>query len=158
MTPAKSLVAAAITLALSSALPSAAESFASSAASASLTASVGSVSTSFGKSSDSSTKTTAAANGDYQIVAIVAAPDQPGTLRLTLQALADGTPDSAFFLYLPHAVAERAQLAQGSTVTARARPYGTEFSQRTDANVNAAFFLVLADDTYRELKARAVQL
>ncbi len=158
MTPAKTLVAAAITAALASALPATAESFASSAASASLTASVGSVSTSFGKSSDSSTKTTAAANGDYQIVAMAAAPERPGTLRLTLQAVADGAADSEFLLYLPQAVAERAQLAQGGTVTARARPYGTEFTQRTDAQVNSAFFLVLADDWYRELQARAVQL
>lgn len=158
MTPAKTLVAAAITAALASALPATAESFASSAASASLTASVGSVSTSFGKSSESSTKTTAAANGDYQIVAMAAAPERPGTLRLTLQAVADGAADSEFFLYLPQAVAERAQLAEGGTVTARARPYGTEFTQRTDAQVNSAFFLVLADDWYRELQARAVQL
>jgi hypothetical protein len=157
MTPAKTFVAAALTAAFSSALPAAAESFASSASSASITASVGSVSTSFGKSSDSATKT-ATAQGDYQIVAIAAAPERPGTLRLTLQASADGNADSEFFLYLPQAVAERAQLAQGGTVTARARSYGTEFTQRTDANPNTAFFLVLADETYRELQARAVQL
>ena len=158
MTHPKTIVAAAIGLALSSALPAAAESFASSASSASITASVGSVSTSFGKSSDSSTKTTAAADGDYQIVAIAAAPERPGTLRLTLQALADGAADSEFFLYLPQAVAERAQLAEGGTVTARSRPYGTEFTQRSGTQVNTAFFLVLADETHRELQARAVQL
>ena len=158
MTRAKTLLTAAITAALFNALPAAAESFASSASSASITASVGSVSTSFGTSSDSSTKTTAAANGDYQIVAIASAPERPGTLRLTLQGMADGAADNALFLYLPQAVAERAQLAQGGTVTARARPYGTEFTQRTDAHVNNAFFLVLADEWYRELQARAVQL
>ena len=160
MTPAKTLVAIsiALTAALSSALPAAAESFASSASSASITASVGSVSTSFGKSSDSSTKTTAAAEGDYQIVAIAAALERPGVMRLTLQALTEATAEREFYLYLPQAVAERAQLAQGGTVTARARAYGTEFTQRSDASVNTAFFLVLADETYRELQARAVQL
>lgn len=157
MTPAKTLAAAALSAVLSTTLPVAADSFASSASSASITASVGSVSTSFGKSSDSATKT-AAAEGDYQIVAIAAAPERPGTLRLTLQARAEGKDDSEFFLYLPQAVAERAQLAQGGTVTARSRPYGTEFTQRTDSQANSAFFLVLADDTYRELQARAVQL
>ena len=157
MTPAKTVVAAALTVALSCALPVAAESFASSASSASITASVGSVSTSFGKSSDSATKT-AAADGDYLIVAIDAAAERPGTLRLTLQARADHSADSEFYLYLPQAVAERAQLAQGGTVTARARPYGTEFTQRTETQANRAFFLVLADETYRELQARAVQL
>ena len=156
MTPAKTVVAAALTVALSCALPVAAESFASSASSASITASVGSVSTSFGKSSDSATKTAAA--GDYLIVAIDAAAERPGTLRLTLQARADHSADSEFYLYLPQAVAERAQLAQGGTVTARARPYGTEFTQRTETQANRAFFLVLADETYRELQARAVQL
>jgi hypothetical protein len=158
MTPAKTLVVVAVAAALSSVLPAAADSFASSASSASITASVGSVSTSFGKSSDSATKTAAAADGDYVIAAIAAAPERPGTLRLTLQAQTDKSADREFYLYLPQTVAERAQLAQGGTVTARARIYGTEFAQRSASHENTAFFLVLADETYRELQARAVQL
>ena len=85
-------------------------------------------------------------------------PKEVETLPTEAVMLAEGTADSEFFLYLPQAVAERAQLSQGGTVTARARAYGTEFTQRSDASVNTAFFLVLADETYRELQARAVQL
>ena len=40
-------------------------------------------------------------------------------------------------------------------MTARSRPYGTEFAY---GPAHQAFFLVLADDWYRELQANAVQL
>jgi len=138
--------------------PALAASSASSASSESITTSVGSVSTSFGKSSDSSSKTTTAARGDYRIVALAAAPDRQGMLRVKLQALAEGNPDAEFYLYLPQAVAEQARLAEGGIVTARARPYGTEFAYGADGNERQAFYLVLADDWYRDLQTRAVQL
>jgi len=158
MSLAKTLFATAVSIALSSAGPAIAEGSASSASSASITASVGSVSASFGKSSDSSTKATPVANGDYRIIDMAAAPERQGTVRLTLQAVADTGADSAFFLYLPQAVAEQTRLAQGGIVTAQQRPYGTEFAHRTNGPARQAFFLVLADDWYRELQTRPVQL
>lgn len=151
------LLCAAALIALAGAAPALADSLASSASSAS-SESVGSVSTSFGKSSDSSTKTTTAAVGDYKIVALAAAPDRQGMLRVKLQALAENNADAEFFLYLPQAVAEQAQLAEGGIVSARQRPYGTEFAYGAQDNEGQAFFLVLADDWYRELQSRAVQL
>ncbi len=101
MTRTPSLLSAAVLMALASAVPALAASSASSASSDSITASVGSVSTSFGKSSDSSSATTTAANGDYKIVALAAAPDRQGTLRVKLQALAEGSAEAEFTLYLP---------------------------------------------------------
>jgi hypothetical protein len=151
------LLCAAALIALAGAAPALADSLASSASSAS-SESVGSVSTSFGKSSDSSTKTTTAAVGDYKIVALAAAPDRQGMLRVKLQALAENNADAEFFLYLPQAVAEQARLAEGGIVSARQRPYGTEFAYGAQGNEGQAFFLVLADDWYRELQSRAVQL
>jgi len=158
MTPAKTLLAAAVSIALSSAWPAMAASSASSASSEGSSASVGSVSTSFGKSSDSSSTTTTAATGDYKIVALAAAPDRPGMLRVKLQAVAEGSADAEFYLYLPQAAAEQARLAEGGIVSARQRPYGTEFAYGAEGNDRQAFFLVLADDWYRELQTRAVQL
>jgi hypothetical protein len=157
MTRIPSSLCAAALIALAGAAPALADSLASSASSAS-SESVGSVSTSFGKSSDSSTKTTTAAVGDYKIVALAAAPDRQGMLRVKLQALAENNADAEFFLYLPQAVAEQARLAEGGIVSARQRPYGTEFAYGAQGNEGQAFFLVLADDWYRELQSRAVQL
>jgi len=142
---------AAATLSLAAALPALAASSASSAASDSLATSVGSVSGSLGNSSNSSSKTTTADQGDYKIIDIAAAPERPGMVRLTLQATADA--GTEFLLFLPQTVAERARLAQGGVVTARTRPYGTEFAVGA-----AAFFLVLTDNWYRELQTTAVQL
>lgn len=158
MTRTPSLLCAAALLALTGAGPALAASSASSASSDSITASVGSVSTSFGKSSDSSSTTTTAAKGDYKIVALATVPERQGTLRVKLQALAEGNAEAEFYLYLPVAVAEQARLAEGGIVTARQRPYGTEFAYDADGQQRQAFFLVLADDWYRELQTRAVQL
>jgi hypothetical protein len=135
-------------------LPALAESSASSAASGSVSTSVGSLSTSLQKSSDGSSKGTDVADGDYRIIELAAAADRPGTLRLTLQAQAGGS-DEPFFLYLPEQTVERSQLAQGGTVTARQRAYGVEFSR---GDRQEAFFLVMADDWYRELQTNVVRL
>ena len=156
MSRTKSLLSATALIALASAGPALADSLASSASSAS-SESVGSVSTSFGKSSDSS-KTTTAAVGDYKIVALATAPERPGMLRVKLQAVAEDNADPEFVLYLPQALAEQARLAEGGIVTARQRPYGTEFAYASGGNERQAFYLVLADDWYRELQSRAVQL
>jgi hypothetical protein len=158
MTLAKTLLAAAVSMALSSAGPAAAEGSASSASLASITASLGSASASFGRSSESSSKAAPVANGDYKIIDLAAAPEREATVRLTLQAVADAGADNEFFLYLPQVVAEQARLTLGGIVTARPRPYGTEFAQGARGETKQAFYLVLADDWYRELPAKAVQL
>jgi hypothetical protein len=139
-----------------------AASSASSAASDSVTTLVGSVSNSFGRSSDSSKggdKTAAA--GDYKIVAVTATARPDGdladTLRLTLQAVnkTDAQADDELYLYLPRATLVQAQLAAGQLITATPRPYGTEFSNTTSRQ---AFFLVLQDEWYRDLKTTVVTL
>jgi len=158
MTPAQTLLTAAALIALSCAGPAIAASTASSASSDSSTTSVGSVSTSFGTSSEGSSKTVTAADGDYKIIELAAAAQRPGTVRVKLQGLAGHGADAEFFLYLPQTVAEQAGLAQGGIVTARPRPYGTEFATAAGGAAKQAFYLVLADDWYRELQTRPVQL
>jgi hypothetical protein len=116
--------------------------------------SVGSVSDSFKGSSNSSTTKTAAA-GDYKVVEMVLAADRPGMVRLQLQAVLDQSADGEVFLFVPLAVSEQARLSQGDVITARARSYGTEFS---DARTKTAFFLVLDDQAYRDLRTQAVAL
>ena len=146
------LLAAALAMAAAGP-PAQASSTTASSASDSSTASVGSVSGSLGTSSNSSSKTVTAADGDYKIIEVAAAPQQPGMVQLKLQATADRGADSEFTLYLPQAIAERTRLSQGAIVTTRSRPYGTEFAVGT-----APFFLVVTDDWYRELQTHAVQL
>jgi len=145
-------LAAAALLSGATALAGAASS-ASSAASDSIGASMGSLSGSIQGSSNSSR--TAVAQGDYRIIEVAAVTDRPGMLRLTLQPAAGPVADGEFFLFLPQDVAVNAHLAAGGVVTAHARPYGTEFAQ---GEPQRAFFLVLADEWYRELQARPVVL
>ena len=138
------------------AAPSWAASSASSAVSDSITTSVGSISGSIRKSSDSSSsKDDKVADGDYRIIDVAVVPEQPGTVRLKLQAIADVGADGEFFLDLPQVVVEQSGLAQGGVVTARTRPYGVEFAQGPQRQ---AFFLVLRDEWYRELQANPVML
>jgi hypothetical protein len=152
----KPFLAAVVTLACASAMPAIAASSTSSAVSDSSTTSVGSVSGSFRNSSESSSATATAADGQYRIIDLAAVAERQGTVRLRLQAVVDGRgADGEFFLYLPQAVADQTRLARGGIVTARPRPYGTEFAY---GDVRQAFFLVLADDWYRELHTKAVQL
>ena len=149
----KSSLAAALCLA--AVLPAAAESSASSAASDSSSTSVGSVSTSFGKSSDSSSKGDKTAAGDYRVIDMAQAPARPGTVRVRLQAVADASVEGEFFLYLPQHAADQARLGAGHLVTARQRAYGLEF---TRTETQQAFFLALNDDWYRELQTNVVRL
>jgi hypothetical protein len=159
MTHAKTLFAAAAVLSLACAGPALAASSASSASSDSIATSVGGISGSFGTSSNSSSKTVTAANGDYTIVAMAEAPGRDGIVRLTLQATTERAAPDEFYLYLPQATAAQAHLKQGGIVSARARPYGTEFAYGSqDGADRQAFYLVLADDWYRELRTQAVQL
>jgi len=136
------------------ALPALAESSASSAASNSASTSVGSSSTSVEKSSDSS-KGNNVAEGDYRIIEMAAAADRPGAVRLKLQALAERGAAGEFFLVLPQQAVDQGRLAAGQTVTARQRAYGLEFAR---SETQQAFFLVLADDWYRELQTNPVRL
>jgi len=106
-------------------------------------------------SSTSSSTNNRVAEGPYKIVDMVALADRPGLLRLRLQALADAGPGGEVLLDLPALTAEQSRLAAGQTVTARQRPYGTEFA---DADTSKAFFLVLSDGWSRELVSNPVLL
>ena len=148
-------LAAAASLVCLPALPALAASSATSSASDSIGTSVGSSSGSVEKSSASSSKATGVAQGDYKIIELGAAPQRPGALRIKLQALADPGADGDIFLTLPQQAFEQGSLALGDTVTARLRPYGTEFASGVTGH---AFFLVLTDAWYRELQSNAVVL
>lgn len=145
----------ATTLALSmAAAPVHADS--SSAGSAS-SESVGSSSTSIQKSSDSSSKKDKVAQGQYKVFDMAELTEQPGMVRVRLQALAPVQAEE-FFLILPRQAAERGQLGAGQIVLAQHRPYGLAFAS-TDATGQAnPFFLVLDDDWHRELESRPVVL
>jgi len=141
------------------ALPAIAASSTSSAASDGASASVGSLSGSVEQSSASSAGDKKVAEGDYRIIDVTAAADRPGMVRMKLQALAtergERDAEGEFFLYLPQTAFDGSQLAQGGVVTARSKPYGTEFA---DAQTRQAFFLVLADDWFKELHTTPVVL
>jgi hypothetical protein len=136
-------------------MPALAASSAASSASDSVSTSVGSISGSIQKSSNSSSANNGVAEGDYRIIDVAAVAERPGTVRMKLQAVVDGSADGEFFLYLPQAVADQAHLAPGGIVTARQRPYGIEFA---DGQTQRAFYLVLGEDWYRELQANVVTL
>jgi hypothetical protein len=140
------------------AMPCQAASSAASSASDSVAASVGSVSGSLKTSSGSSTKGDGVAAGDYKIIDVAAAPEQPGMVRLRLQAQAQAeasvVPED-FFLYLPQHALDQSRLALGQQVTARPRAYGVEFS---NSQTKQAFYLVLADEWFRELDSKPVLL
>lgn len=151
--PSRVALVALVSCACALGLPAAAEMSASSAASTASSA-VGSLSNSLTQSSNSSSKTTNVAEGDYRIIDKAAVAGRPGTVRLTLQPV-QGAADAGVELMLPEPVAAQAGLAAGGLVNARQRPYGVEFSQ---GEPRQAFFLVLADDWYRELHTTAVVL
>jgi hypothetical protein len=125
-----------------------ADSGASSASSAS-SQSVGSLSNSIATSSNSSSPDEKKAEGEYRILDLAQAPAKPGMVRLHLAPLAAGAP--AFFLDLPAATAEKQALAVGDVVDVRQRAYGLEFARAT---TREAFYLVLADEWFRELESR----
>ena len=155
MTRFKPRLAGLALLAGATALPALASGSASSASSAGSSASVGSLSTSIENSSDASSKGGDVAQGDYRIIELAAAPARPGTLRLTLQALAAQGAEGRLFLYVPQQTVAGAQLAVGERVNARERPYGLEFAHGEPLQ---AFFLVVHDEGARELRTRPVTL
>ncbi len=138
------------------ALPALAGSSASSASSESVSTSVGSSSTSIQTSSDgSSGGEKKVADGDYRIIEVADAPARAGTVRLKLHAVAAEGKDGEFFLYMPQEAYDQSRLGQGSVVTAKARAYGLEFA---DGTAKRPFFLVLADEWFRELQTKIVRL
>ena len=137
------------------AMPAMSASSTSSAASDSASSAASSGSDSLKKSSDSSTKTNTAQAGDYEVMAVTAAAERPGTLRMTLQAVADRSAEGEYFLYVPQQTVDRSHLAAGQIVTARARPYGLEFAK---GETGQAFFLVLNDDWSADLPSHAISL
>jgi len=155
MNPSKTLLAAAAVLIGAAATPALAGSSASSASSDSVSASIGTLSGSIKNSSESSSKTGGTAAGDYRIVDVAVLVEQPGLIRLQLQAVAGSGAEGEFTLTLPQEVFARTGLGVGGIVAAADRPYGVEFAQ---GQPRQPFFLVLADDWYRELQTRAVTL
>lgn len=147
-------LAALALLASTAAVPAMAASSALTSLSDSITTAVGSLSGSIKRSSDSSSKTDVA-QGDYTVIEVVAVAERPGTARLTLRAVAQGTADAEFYLYLPQKTVDASQLAPGRVVTASQRPYGLAFAM---ADTQQAFFLVLQDEWYRELPSNPVVL
>jgi hypothetical protein len=137
------------------AVPALAASSAASSASEGSSASVGSLSDSFKGSSDSSSRTTTAAEGEYQVIDVAAVAERPGTVRMKLQALAERAEEREFFLYLPEQTLAQSRVAPGQIVMVRQRAYGLEFAR---GDTHQAFFLVLSDDWYRELRSNAVVL
>jgi hypothetical protein len=155
MTPSKTLLAAAAVLIGAAAMPALAGSSASSALSESVSVSIGSLSGSIKNSSESSNKSGGTAAGDYRIVDVAVVAEQPALVRLQLQAVAGSGAEGEFTLTLPQEVFARTGLAADGIVVAADRPYGIEFAQ---GQPRRPFFLVLADDWYRELQTRAVTL
>ena len=140
---------------LASLLPAAhAASSAASSASDSVTTSVGSVSASFQRSSDSSTNNKVA-DGEYKVIEMAAVPDEAGKVRMKLQAMAPTTGDKEFVLLLPQEAVERGHVRVGGVITARTHDYGYEFASLND---DKPFFLVLADEWFKELQSRPVAL
>ena len=132
-----------------------AASSATSAASGSVGASVGSASGSLQGSSASSGQAVAVIPGDYRVLEVTAVPGRPGVLRLALQAVDVPGPTGQLGLSLPQQAYAAGRLAEGGLVHARQRPYGLEFAR---ADTKEAFFLVLADEWFRELQTVPVQL
>lgn len=163
MRPVQHTLLAAALLSSMISLPALADTTLSASVSDSISTAVGSVSTSLKKSSQSSTKDDKVAEGDYKVIEVTAEADQPGMVRLKLQALADAEPDahpdahpdSSFDLILPQKTVELNQVAKGAIVTARNRPYGMAFAT---GEARQDFFLVLQDQWFRELATRPVVL
>ena len=147
-------LAAIALLAATTATPVLADSFASSASSAG-SASVGSLSDSVSGSSKSSSGDTKVAEGDYRVIEVAELAQQPGLLKLKLQAAATPGADGELWLTLPRQALAARALAAGDVVSARLRPYGVEFAH---ADTRDAFFLVLAGHWPRDLAPRPVTL
>ncbi len=140
------------------AMPAIAASSATSLLYQSIGTSVGSLSDSVSRSSNSSTQGGNVAAGQYRLLEVALASDHPGFVRLKIQAVAtaSGKNDSGeLVLSLPQAAFNKSELMAGDIIAARERAYGVEFA---NGKTQVAFFLVLNDDTYRELATFPVVL
>ena len=142
-------------LIVSTAIPALAASTAGSSASDSASSAASSASDSLKNSSGGSSKATGVTQGDYKITDVAVAADRPGTMRLTLQAVAETSPTGEFFLYVPTRLFDQGELNVGQTIAARTRPYGVEFAK---GERREAFLFVLDDEVFRELNSVAVAL
>jgi hypothetical protein len=152
----KKRLAAFALLACAAALPCLAESSVASLASDSLSRSSASISDSFTGSSHASSPDNHQVKGDYKVIEMAEVDQRPGMVRLRLQPVADAaTADDQVFLLLPREAAADGHVAKDAIVTAMQRPYGIEFAS---GQPHAAFFLALADDWARDLKAAPLSL
>lgn len=144
-----------------------AESSASSAASNSVSASLGSFSNSSNASSEASSPGQPMKAGVYRVIEMAAAPGREGYAQLTLRtedsaagSASRQTPAQDTLLFLPLATVANAALAVGQVIQAHARPYGLELARQGAAGERASesFFLIVADEVYRELQTRVVRL
>ena len=150
MTPAPRLLAA-FALSLLCA-PGWAASSAVASAVDSVSTSVGSISRSFRQSSDSSSKTVVG-QGTYEVIQVAEA--EGSEHDVTLQALPGQGATGRITLRVGQAAVVDGALAPGRQVTARERAYGWEFAR---ADTRTPFFLLLADDWYRELHSVPLEL
>jgi hypothetical protein len=156
MNPVKTRLALLASLALLSATPPVlAVSSTASSASEGVSTSVGSLSDSVKGSSNSSSGDAKVAEGQYRITDVAAVDGQPGTVQLTLQAVANTGAAGELQLLVPQRTVEQSGLAAGQVVQARHRPYGVEFAKAADGT---AFFLALTDGWLRELQNNPVTL
>jgi hypothetical protein len=151
----KNTLALAAALALVATPPVMALSSTASSASEGASASVGSLSDSVKGSSNSSSGDAKVAEGDYKVIEVLALADQPGTVQLKLQSVAQAGAAGELLLRVPQRTLDQAGLAAGQLITARQRPYGVEFAKAADG---AAFFLALSDGWLRELQNNPVTL
>jgi hypothetical protein len=150
------LAAIALVAGASAAAPCFAESSVASSLSDSLSRSSASISDSITGSSHASSPDNKQVRGDYKVTDVAEVDGRPGMLRVALQPLAAGaTADDAIFLTLPREAAADGHVARDAVVTAMQRPYGIEFAS---GQPHAAFFLALADDWARDLKAAPLAL
>ena len=112
-------------------------------------------STSLETSSDSSSKSTGVAEGPYRVIEVATVAERPGTVRLTLQALAAPRDGAGLVLHVPQPAFEHSRLGVGDTVAAR---HGLRVDVRAPRHEQAPFFLLLDDDWARELPSHPVVL
>jgi hypothetical protein len=140
------------------AMPAISASSATSSIYDSITTLVGSASNSLNRSSNGSSNGGRVASGEYKLLEVAVSNDQPGVVHLKMQAVAGqvgATGTGELVLSLPQAAFETSGLVAGDVIAARTRAYGMEFA---NGKTQAAFFLVLNDDTYRELASNPVVL
>lgn len=117
----------------------------------SITGTVGSISTSVGASSKSSTDVIKTVEGDYKVTDVAEVTDHPEKMRVALQAA--GNDREGIYLYLSSKDFAEAQLSPGKVVTALKRPYGVAFAH---VNTTKAFVVVLNDTWLKDLRPTIV--